>query len=134
MPQKMLLQSNSKPARSPRSGFTLIEILIVAGLIGMLAVIAIPSFLRSSGRAKSQICLNNLRQINGAVETWALEKNQNAGSPVNWTDISVYIKREPSCPLGGTTFANSYTITTTSERATCQRGGAGIPPATHILP
>lgn len=137
MRTKSQIESNNELVRSRQaalSGFTLIEILIVAGLIGLLAVIAVPSFVRSSNRAKSQICLNNLRQINGAVETWALEKNKTETAPVTWPDIAPYLKKPPICPLGGSTFDDSYTLTIASEKANCQRAGVGVPPATHVLP
>jgi len=109
-------------------GFTLVEIMIVVGIISLLATIAIPNFLKSRNRSQTNACINNLRQINGAVETWALENNKASAAPVTWADIAVYIKTEPFCPSGGTSFADSYAITIASEKATCLKI-----PANHVI-
>src|ERR1043165_4907966 len=105
--------------KSRRSGFTMLEIMIVTGLIGLLAVISIPSFLKARARSQTNQCISNLRQINSAIDMWALEKRQPTNAPVSWSDISGYIKSEPFCPSGGTTFVDSYTITTAAEAASC---------------
>ena len=49
-----------------RKGFTLVEIMIVVAIIGMLAAIAIPSFMKSRSEARKSTCVNNLRLIDHA--------------------------------------------------------------------
>ena len=56
-------------------GFTLVEIMIVVAIIGLLATIAIPNFVRARLKAQQSACINNLRQLDGAKQTWALVRS-----------------------------------------------------------
>jgi hypothetical protein len=75
-------------------------------VIGLLAAIAVPNFVRGRTTACKNACVNNLRQIDGAKESWALENKKSAGEPLTAADekqINRYIKGEegPKCPAGG---------------------------------
>ena len=93
---------------SRKVGFTLVEIMIVVAIIGLLAAIAIPNFIKARTTSQTNACINNLRQISGAIDTWALETGQATGSSVaSVATISAYIKLNstssvPTCPGGGT--------------------------------
>ena len=54
-------------ATRKRHGFTLIEIMIVVGIIGVIAAIAIPNFRRSVKNSQKQSCIANLRLLESAV-------------------------------------------------------------------
>src|SRR5678810_193148 len=95
---------------SRKSGFTLVEIMIVVAIIGLLAAIAIPNFIKARTTSQMNACINNLRQIDGAIQQWALENKKDATAKVTFPDISGYLKNSVVCPAGGTTFGNSYTI------------------------
>ena len=99
-----------------KAGFTLVEIMIVVAIIGLLAAIAIPNFVKARTTAQANACINNLRQMDGAAQEWALEYKQNNSSSVGTTDITPYIKLTsggalPPCPGGGS-YAASWTVAT----------------------
>jgi len=50
-----------------------VEIMIVVAIIGLLAAIAIPNFVRARTTSQTNACINNLRQMDGAVQQYALE-------------------------------------------------------------
>ena len=67
-----------------RAGFTLVEIMIVVAIIGLLAAIAIPNFIKARQASQRAACVANLKTIDGAKATWALEqKKTNTDTPVD---------------------------------------------------
>jgi len=111
-------------------GFTLLEIMIVVSLIGMLAAIAIPNFVKARSQSQVNACLNNLRKIDDATQEWALEHLAGPASSVTFDDIQPYLKSSVLCPSAGpgATFATSYTLSTVSNKPSCL-----ISPLGHIL-
>ena len=78
---------------SRSAGFTLVEIMIVVAIIGLLSAIAIPNFVKARTTSQTNGCINNLRQIDGAKQQWALEYRQSAGATVTSADIAPYMGR-----------------------------------------
>lgn len=98
-----------------KQGFTLIEIMIVVLIIGMLAAIAIPSFMKARENSRTNACINNLRQIDAAKEQWAMVENKADTDAIVESEVNEYIKAgAPDCPAGGT-----YTYGAVGATPTC---------------
>jgi prepilin-type N-terminal cleavage/methylation domain-containing protein len=120
-----------------KTGFTLVEIMIVVAIIGLLAAIAIPNFVRARTTAQMNACINNLRQIDGAKQQWALEHQAVSTAAPGATDIQPYMGRGsggtlPTCPADSSkSFATSYVLNNVQTAPTCNIVPTGT--AAHVL-
>ena len=109
--------------------------MIVVAIIGVLAAIAIPSFIKARATSQQNACINNLRQIDGAINEWALETGQSNGATVTSAQtVSAYIKLNvnnsvPSCPASG-----SYTTTLVGANPQVSCSLSTLTASPHKLP
>jgi prepilin-type N-terminal cleavage/methylation domain-containing protein len=122
---------------SRKSGFTLVEIMIVVAIIGLLAAIAIPNFVRARTTSQMNACINNLRLIDSAKQQWALEQRQNSTSTPAGADLQPYLGHGsagelPACPADPSqSWASSYA---TALGNVAVKPQCSIVASTHILP
>lgn len=120
-----------KLKRMRSAGFTLVEIMIVVAIIGLLAAIAIPNFVKARATSQSNACINNKRQLDSAVQQWALETKQAASAAFDSGDISPYVKGGmPTCPAGDV----DYTLGGTVDAPTFTCGNEDTTTGAHVLP
>jgi len=94
---------------------------VVTALLALLAGIAIPNYIASQTEAHKSACISNLKEISYAVQQWALEQKKTATSPVEFSDISPFLKGSVACPAGGKSFLDSYTLSTVEIDPSCAR-------------
>lgn len=129
-----------------KKGFTLVEIMIVVAIIGLLAAIAIPSFMRARTTSQANACINNLRQIESAKDQYALEAGLTNLAPMSsfWDEIGPntnaqggFLKAWPLCPASTSITERTratqalteydYTINPVGSNAACRRLPAATP-------
>jgi len=106
---------------SNRTGFTLVEIMIVVAIIGLLAAAVVPNLVSSRKKAQKQTCINNLRTIKMIKAEWALTQRKNdADVPTDGDLVGADkpLETKPSCPAGGT-----YDYKAVGENPTCSAPG-----------
>lgn len=101
--------------------------MIAVVIIGVLASIALPNYYKTRIGTRKSICINNLRQIESAVDRWVFENDINEGYSVTESDendIYAYLKNgKPECQSKGT-----YTISAigTYPQVSCSAEGHAL--------
>lgn len=98
--------------------------MIVVAIIGLLAAIAIPNFVKARTAAQKNACIANLKQLEGAKESWALENKKTEGASTAGAEsaINAFLRggQAPACPGNGT-----YTYGAVGATPTCSLSASG---------
>jgi competence protein ComGC len=119
-PPPLSATTQADKSRTP----TVLIILLVVGIvgfvgiamIGLLAAIAIPNFVKARQTAQMNMCINNLRMIDGAKQQWALEHKKESTDTPTQGEVVVFLRNQqlPVCAAGGI-----YTLNAAGEEPTC---------------
>ena len=103
-----------------QAGFTLVEIMIVVAIIGLLASVAVPSFMRARLRSQATTIFNECRQVDAAKDQYALENSKTGAITPGWADLTPYLKAGSKLAdgAGSDSLGNAFAIGTVSTRLT----------------
>jgi hypothetical protein len=92
--------------------------LILSSAFCFFAFVIIPNFIRTGGVDQAAWCKNNLRQLDAAVEQWALENKLTNGTTIQTNAIVRFLANGeiPKCPIGG-----EYILTKVGVEPTCTK-------------
>jgi type II secretory pathway pseudopilin PulG len=94
--------------------------MIVVSVIGLIAVIAVPSFVNARTKSIQKACYNNLRLMDGAKDQFALDHtNRGPDTLAELVGSGAYIRDTPRCGANGT-----YTIGALGIKPTCDQHGS----------
>lgn len=76
--------------------------MITVAIIGLLAAIAVPNYVRAREASLGNTCIENLRMVDAAIQQWALEKGIGSDQSVQDAALKEYLRpgRLPVCPMG----------------------------------
>ncbi len=95
--------------------------MIVVAIIGLLAALAVPNFVKARMTAQKNACIQNLKQIDSAKEQWAFENKKTQGDSTagSETAINAFMKSAPVCSGGG-----AYNYSAIGSVPACSLGGS----------
>ena len=106
--------------------FTLVEIMITLFVISALLAIASYAYVKSNTKARTTVCIANLKEIDAAIDQWVLENHTPAGTSISGYTEEIYddyLKgRRPKCPTGGEYILG---IVGTRSQVTCTKEDEG---------
>lgn len=106
-----------------QSGFTLIELMIVMAIIGILAVIAIPSYVGAVRQAREAVLKEDLHVMRTAIDSYTADKQK---APQSLDDLvqEGYLRAIPEDPM--THSAESWVTDTSTDLTSLDQTDPGI--------
>ena len=104
------------------AGFTLLEVMIIAAVVGIMAMIAVPNFIKARVTAQQKICVKQLHSLSETKQQWAYENKKLPTATPTAAQLQLYYgkNRMPVCPSQGT-----YTLRRVNQEPICSRAALG---------
>ena len=96
--------------KSDNQGFTLVEIMIVVAIVGLLAALAVPGFVKARKQSQGRRIMNDCRQMDAAIDQWSVNSGIADGTVVDTVAADTYLK---SAWFVNDLLGNPYTLGTT---------------------
>ena len=73
-------------------GFTLVEIMIVVAIVGLLAALAVPGFVKARKQSQGRRIMNDCRQMDAAIDQWSVNSGIADGTTIDSVAAGTYLK------------------------------------------
>ena len=104
-----------------KRGFTLMEILVVVTIIGILAAIAVPSYLQAVEQGRREACATNVQVLLAQVERYNLTTGEKVPAGQDFVryllDRGYLVGEEPKCPYSSGEYQPKYELKYVQDRA-----------------
>ena len=109
--------------RKEDAGFTLIELMIVMAIIGVLAVIAVPSYISAIKHAREAVLKEDLHVMRASIDSYTMDKQK---APQTLEDLvqDGYLKTIPEDPM--THSKDTWVTATTDAMSSVDQTDSGI--------
>ena len=83
---------NRNTLKRDNQGFTLVEIMIVVAIVGLLAALAVPGFVKARKQSQGRRIMNDCRQLDAAIDQWCVNAGIADGTTIDSVAAGTYLK------------------------------------------
>ena len=88
-----MLLMNRHSLKRNNQGFTLVEIMIVVAIVGLLAALAVPGFVKARKQSQGRRIMNDCRQMDAAIDQWSVNSGIADGTTIDTVAAGTYLKQ-----------------------------------------
>lgn len=121
----MSLPTHLKRVRRSRTGFTLVELVVVVLVLGIIAAVATPKMFDTTSSAKSNSTQQSLQVLRSALDLYRTQNNAYPTTANIKTALSTFVRGAFPAPQVGANQNNNVVVTTQSPITTVVAGGSG---------